>query len=234
MNNPYQEWNENMEQNVTSFEFNSLNLNDEDLSNTVLNYCNPNNITLIGLSINNLSNLNILTRFINLEELYLCNNNLTTESIQCLSQLTKLRILALSHNKIDNIDNLSALLNLKELYLDNNDITDASALHNLNLQQLHIINNKLSNINGLYNVNVLVVSQNYIIDNNEIKRFNGLQIAVSYALFCNDLYPNNELLNIIMEYANTHNKYDLELSKNFYNDNKIKLPFIKGKVVYKL
>jgi internalin A len=181
-----------------------------------------------------LSNLNILTRFINLEELYLCNNNLTTESIQCLSQLTKLRILALSHNKIDNIDNLSALLNLKELYLDNNDITDASALHNLNFQQLHIINNKLSNINGLYNVNVLVVSQNYIIDNNEIKRFNGLQIAVSYALFCNDLYPNNELLNIIMEYANTHGKYDLELSKNFYNDNKIKLPFIKGKVVYEL
>ena len=107
-----------------------------------LDYCsinniNPNDITLLSLSFNKLTDIIGIKIFKNLEELYISYNNIT------------------------NISNLKNLNNLKRLYLNNNKIKDISIiqyfknLEKLNIGYLKLESDQIQYINSLNNLKTL-------------------------------------------------------------------------------
>ena len=97
------------------------------------------------------SDLTGLEYAINLETLYLANQNIT--DISPLSSLTNLGYLNLCNNNITDISPLSSLTNLKRLHLSDNQITDITALSSLtNLAELGINNNSIRDISALSNI----------------------------------------------------------------------------------
>ncbi len=148
-------------------------------------YINYNNIDVIDncnyLSISKLTiflpnNINfLLDKFINLEELYICNNNITT--IHGLDNLVNLRKLRLCNNKITEIKGLDNLVNLEELQLNYNQITEIKELDNLvKLEELQLNYNQITEIKELDN---LVNLEELQLDNNQIKEIKGLDNLVN-------------------------------------------------------
>ena len=74
---------------------------------------NPDNITILYLYNNELTDISEIKRFKNLERLYINNNKITDISV--LEDLTKLKTLDLSYNNIKDISVLENLTKLKEL-----------------------------------------------------------------------------------------------------------------------
>ena len=112
-----------------------------------LDYCqinnlNPNDITVLYLYNNELTDITGIKLFKNLEKLYLNNNELINISV--LKNLNKLKILILTNNKLTDISIVKYLKNLEILYLKNNEITDISIIMNFkNLKTLDITNLQL-------------------------------------------------------------------------------------------
>ena len=104
-----------------------------------LNNINPDNITMLNLFDNKLTDIDIsgIKLFKNLSALYLNNNKIT--DISALKNLTNLKILYLSNNKIQDISVIQYLKNLQILNIDNLE---------LNSDQIKYINSikKLENI----------------------------------------------------------------------------------------
>lgn len=111
--------------------------------------------TKLDLSGRNLTNSDIeeIGKFVNLEILYLYNNQIS--DISQLSNLTKLTTLYLDNNQISDISPLSKLTNLEWLYLSNNQISDVSPLSKLTkLATLHISDNQINDISALEKLNI--------------------------------------------------------------------------------
>ena len=128
----------------------------DTLDYCLLNNINPNNITALDLSHNELTDISGIKLFKNLEELIL------------------------PYNKIVNISVLKDLNNLKTLDMESNEINDISVLKKMKYLQLLILgyNNikKLSNIKHLKNLVYLNLGNNKLTDIFELKYLNKLQI----------------------------------------------------------
>eukprot|EP00039_Didymoeca_costata_P009085 m.120271 g.120271 ORF g.120271 m.120271 type:complete len:686 (-) comp14352_c0_seq4:44-2101(-) len=85
-------------------------------------------VVALVLSSMDLSSLKPFTGFINLQELYLDENEITTITAKVFNMLTSLEMLSLISNRISSIekDALSSLLKLKSLYLHSNDLVAVS------------------------------------------------------------------------------------------------------------
>jgi len=124
-----------------------------------LNSINPDNITVLNLSGNELTDISGIMLFKNLKHLYIAENKL--ENIFILKYLNNLEILGLYNNLITDILILKHLYNLKELVISNNQIKDISVIKNLNnLEYLSITNLELESdqikyINSLKNLKEL-------------------------------------------------------------------------------
>ncbi len=88
-----------------------------------------NNLTKLVLYYQRLNIIPDLSRFKNLKDLSLDNNNIS--DIQPLQYLTKLEYLYLHDNNISDITSLQYLTNLEELWLNNNKISDIHPLQYL-------------------------------------------------------------------------------------------------------
>ena len=88
-------------------------------------------VTYLGLKSKKVKNedLELIRKLVNLQELCLNNNQITT--IQGLEKLTELRELNLAHNQITKIEGLEKLDSLKHLWLNNNQITTIQGLDKL-------------------------------------------------------------------------------------------------------
>ena len=123
-------------------------------------------ISICLTSINLLLIPPIIFNFINLQILYLDNNQITTIP-QSIANLTNLQILHLGNNNLTILPNIiDKLINLKMLFLNKNKLkTIPSTIGNLiKLQYLSLQNNQLitlpSTISNLVNLNVLVLTYN--------------------------------------------------------------------------
>ena len=122
---------------------NKLHLNNLNLKTfteqDVLDYCllnniNTNDIIMLNLNDNELTDISGIKLFKNLEELYLNYNKL--KNISVLKDLISLKELYISSNNIKNISVINSLVNLKELSineleLDSNQIKYINSCKNL-------------------------------------------------------------------------------------------------------
>jgi len=97
----------------------------------LLNNINPDNITILDLGNNNLTDISGIKIFENLENLYLCENKFTDISV--LKDLKDLKYLSIDFLKLesDQIKYIKSLKNLETLYCKNA-FKDMSVLNELN------------------------------------------------------------------------------------------------------
>ncbi len=130
-----------------------------------LDICDDNIIEL-PLGYEKINIIPDLSRFRDLKNLYLNNNNIS--NIIPLQYSTNLEKLWLDSNNINDITSLRYLINLKELYLTKNNINDISPLKYLNnLQFLALNKNNISDISSLQylpNLEYLTLNNNNISD----------------------------------------------------------------------
>jgi hypothetical protein len=141
-----------------------------------LEYCV--NLQELYLWDNQISDISALSGLTNLEYLYLGNNQIS--DISALAGLTNLYYLDLYENQIENISALANLINLQYLYLWNNQISDISALAGLtNLWGLSLWHNQISDISalsGLTNLRDLSLSYNQISDISALSGLTNLRV----------------------------------------------------------
>ena len=144
-----------------------------------LDYCqinniNPDNITVLDLFNNKLTDISGLKLFKNAEELYLSNNKLTDISV--LKYLNNLKFLGLIGNNITDIFPLKNLINIEELNLGYNEITDISAIQyldnilRLDIRNLELESDQIQYIKSLNNLKILWCKNGFK-DMNIIKLF---------------------------------------------------------------
>jgi Leucine-rich repeat (LRR) protein len=105
-------------------------------------------LTVLHAEKRDIRNLTGLKYCVNLEKLYLYDNNF--RDISELSELTDLQVLNLSFTGLRDISELSELTDLQVLNLSQNYIKDISALSELtDLQQLYLSQNKIKDISAL-------------------------------------------------------------------------------------
>ena len=122
------------------------------------------NLTELGLSGNQISNISPLAGLTNLTTLGLAGNQIS--DISSLSGLTNLSTLSLSGNQLSDISPLSGLTNLFNLVLIDTQISDISPLAGLtNLEQLGLADNQISDLSplaGLKNLTGLRLRNNFL------------------------------------------------------------------------
>lgn len=108
-------------------------------------------LTMLDASSLGLTSIKGLEKAVNLEYLFLYDNNI--EDLSPLAGLTKLFMLDVEENNVKNVNPLSNLTNLYILGLGNNPITKIDALAGLtNLEGLLLHNTKISDISALANL----------------------------------------------------------------------------------
>lgn len=108
-------------------------------------------LTMLDASSLGLTSIKGLEKAVNLEFLFLYDNNL--EDLSPLSGLSKLIMLELEENNVANVNPLSNLKNLYILGLGNNPITKIDALAGLtNLEGLALHNTQISDISAMANL----------------------------------------------------------------------------------
>ena len=106
-------------------------------------------VTSISWMYEDIKDLSWIWIFINLQELYLNDNNI--ENITPLAKLINLNILDLSSNKIENITPLAKLEQLRLLDLSSNKIENITSLTNLKqLTGLSLIDNNIWILSKIY------------------------------------------------------------------------------------
>ena len=157
-------------------------------------------ITYLDADDGEISDATGIEKLVNLEELYLMGNELTSIN---LSNLTNLERLYLSSNNLSEID-LSNLTNLDSLNLSGNNLNEIDVRNNINLEYMYLQINNLSSIDisNLINLEELDLSGN-----------NLSEINVSNLTNLEYLYLSNNNLTSI-DVSNLTNLEDLYLSNN--------------------
>ena len=106
----------------------------------------PRNIEHICANNNNITNINHIQEYQNIQILHLSGNGIS--NIEVLKYLPKLFNLSIKNNKITEIDDLKDCINLKYLFIDGNLITSIEPIASLKLEQLSIDkNHKITDLN---------------------------------------------------------------------------------------
>ncbi len=128
-------------------------------------------ITVLDVTDNQLTNLDVAQNYKYLYHLYASNNIIS--DISGLADRTALYNLELNNNQITDISVLSGCTRLGVVYLDGNAITSLAPLADCSgIKYFHANNNKLTNLDGLekaIELKVLDVSQNQLENINGIK-----------------------------------------------------------------
>jgi hypothetical protein len=217
------------------FEFKLVNLGyDSILDDSVLT-ANINTITYLNITYQNISDLTGIEDFVNLEELYLLGNNLSSLDISnnlflntlgcSLNQLTSIDVsdnilltnLYLSGNQLGSID-ISNNVNLVELNLTNNLLSTIDITNNLLLNGLGVGSNQLTNLD----ISNHILLSGFSCENNQFTSLDVSQNIALTSLYCSDnqitsidlsgafnltaLYCyNNQLLNLDLRNGNNAN-----------------------------
>ena len=159
-----------------------------------LNNINPDNIIVLILDYNNLTDISGIKLFKNTERLWLAYNN-TQIDISVLKDLNNIKDLDLSNNKITDISVIKNLKNLMILNISNNEIEDISVLKNLKkLKKLILYNNQITDISVIKNLNNLeFLDIDYLkLESDQIKYLNSCKNLKE--LWCNKGFKDMSVL----------------------------------------
>lgn len=152
-----------------------------------------------------------LSIFINLEELYICNNR-NLKQIPRLDKCIKLKKIDFYNNDLTQLPNIYSCINLKSLLCNNNKLTELPCLDSLNnLEYLSCSNNKLTHLPSLdssYKLTHLYCCENELITLPSFKNTNKLKLLSCY---------NNKLHKLPSFQGLNHLKY-LECHDNEINE----------------
>ncbi|WP_045217042.1 leucine-rich repeat domain-containing protein [Desulfonatronovibrio magnus] len=167
------------------------------------------NLNQLYLNNNNVSNLSALAELESLTHLHLWNNNISDSSLSDLSKLESLTFLHLGSNiSISDVSALGNLLNLQELHLSFNNISNISALTNLaSLHTLNLWGNNISDISALSsleNLHSIQLGDNNIVDISALAQLASLH----------SLYLRGNDIREISYLSNLENLNLLDLSAN--------------------
>jgi internalin A len=153
------------------------------------------NLTQLGLSVNQLIDINPLKELTNLTQLGLSNNQLS--DINPLKGLTSLKQLELHGNQLSDISPLKELTNLTHLNLGSNKLYDISSLTELsNLIVLILYDNQLSDITPLKeltNLTELYLGQNQLTSIHPLENLTNLKQLVLDDNKFDDISPLQDL-----------------------------------------
>ncbi|CAH2212601.1 leucine-rich repeat domain-containing protein [Tepidibacter aestuarii] len=156
------------------------------------------NIKELKLSDWDIKDLDGLSKFVNLEKLYLDNNYL--DNIEEIKYLTKLKVLHLQRNKIKDIKPLKNLINIEELSLNGNGIQKIGSLSNLiNLKKLYLAENHIRDIDSLkvlVNLNELYLQRNSIQNIDSLSNLTKLEQLSLNGNQISDIKPLANLTNL--------------------------------------
>ncbi|XP_043944742.1 leucine-rich repeat neuronal protein 3 [Protopterus annectens] len=190
----------------TYIEVPTVDCNDLGLYNFPLRL--PVNTQILLLQTNNIAKIDHLVDYlVNLTELDLSQNNLSSVTDITLGQMYHLLSLHLEENKLTELPDqcFSGLPNLQELYINHNLIFTVmpEAFMGLdNLLRLHLNSNKLRIINRKWfdftpNLEILSISENPIIqiEESNFKPLNNLRSLVLASIYLSDL-PHDALIGL--------------------------------------
>lgn len=175
------------------------NITDDDFAKLVGEIEEPEKITAIDLSWNNISDVSPIAAFTNLQELNLLNN-LDITDITPLERLTNLLVLDLTGTDVENASALSGMVGLRTLKIDDTNIKDISVLENL--PKLEEINascpyESLLPLTKLPNLKKLRVdSVKDFSDLSVIGRIEPLEDLCLFQLMAKDISPLSNLENL--------------------------------------
>ena len=171
---------------------------------------NFDNLILLDLSENSISNLNPLANLTTLNELLLEQNQIS--DLSPISTLPNLTYLDADNNLINDISIITDMFTITTLYLSNNQINNISSLSGLtNLRHLALAGNQITDISsleGLTNLDVLMLANNQIQDISPLANI----VNIDY------LYLSNNLISDISVLSNLTNMYELTLHGNNITD----------------
>lgn len=134
-------------------------------------------LTILNLNYNLLNDISPVCGLINLKELYLMDNHLSSR-LPDMSKLTSLAYLDVSSNMLDNLSGIKTLTGLENLYAADTYIENVADIRNLTgLTWLDLSSNYIEDISGLQN----------------IKKLSGLQIGYNYLKDLNGIEKLTEL-----------------------------------------
>jgi small GTP-binding protein len=186
----------------------------------------------LDLAQNQISDLELLKRLINLKILWLYQNQI--KDLEPISGLVNLQKIELSLNQISELNPLKGLENLQALGLDHNPISDLNPLKGLsNLQTLDLKANQVSDLSpiaDLENLQSLGLDQNQVSDLSPLKGLSNLLTLELAENSISDLFPLKELdrlqsldlsknqISDLRQLKNLSNLRTLDLSQNQIND----------------
>jgi len=136
-----------------------------NLTNILTNSKKSTTLTVLNIPGNGLTNIDGLEKIKSLQKLDISNENLETEDIYIIQDLTNLETLNMSGNQIDSIEVLKDLTNIKYLYFNNNKVQSLEPIDGKIFYELEFSNNRIKDIKPLYahhSINNLNMNNNYI------------------------------------------------------------------------
>lgn len=177
-----------------------------------------NNLQILDLSYNIITDLTPLASLINLQALLIIGigspDSGSNIDLTPISQLTNLQELQIDRNpNIENLSSLSSLINLKLLGLNETGIKDISFLSSLvNLEELYLINNEIKDITPLSNL--INLKKTYLFHNNEIEDITPLSDLLKLQV----LFLGNNQIKDITPLSSLTNLQELWLWTNQITD----------------
>ncbi|CAL6048629.1 Conserved_hypothetical protein [Hexamita inflata] len=152
-------------------------------------------LTELTMSLNQISNIEVITSLVNLTTLDMSQNNL--EDISPIAKLKELKVLDLSQNLIASIKPLQELDKLEILTLVQSNLTDISSLSGLaQITELDVSQNNITNINGvakMVNLTYLNFSFNKVISLDALEHLKNIIDIRMQNNFIQDFEPITKL-----------------------------------------
>ncbi|CAL6074272.1 Conserved_hypothetical protein [Hexamita inflata] len=184
-------------------------------------------LTELTLSLNQISNIEVIASLVNLTLLDLSQNNL--EDISPIAKLKQLKVLDLSQNLIASIKPLQRLDRLEILTLVQSNLTDISSLSGLaQLTELDVSQNNIANINSvaqMVNLTYLNFSFNKVISLEALEHLKNVQDLRMQNNFIQDFEPitklphankswiSNQLVPTQQDFLNSFNCNEMQLQQ---------------------
>ncbi len=222
------DWNEQKGLSITS-DISVIEFNDKDLERAIRENINKptgdifesdvKSVKELKLSDYGIRDLSGLSKFVNLEKLYLDNNYI--DNIDEIKSLTCLKVLYLQRNKIKDIKPLKNLINIEELSLNGNNIEKIGSLSGMsNLKKLYLAENDISDIDslgGLVSLNELYLQRNSIQNIYSLSNLSNLQELSLNGNEISDIKPLANLTNLKGLYIIENKVQDIECLKELKN-----------------
>ncbi len=203
---------------------NTIELSEEDKNNVNTLYLSYGEVSMYE-DAGPISSLSGVENFVNLERIFMWNNQLS--DLSPLNNLNNLKLLDITGNNVSDLSPISNITTLETLIVDNNSINDISAISSLiNLKYLSFSGNNISTIapiNSIPNLLSLRFDRNNISDISPVSTKNTLNLLSANENNIENLSPLASLSNLTILYLSKNKISNISNLSNLTNLNELNL-----------